>query len=288
MVIDMNDIILDNEYMGLVYQYPGITLCSDEEYKSVVANEDIEIGELLMVEHVYVNTIEHSHITVEFNKLLFDSYYPRDLDENKSELVKKKINANSFLFPTEDNYIILTHWITMINHSCSPSCCVRINKNYKKENTYIIFMELYSIKNIKKGEEITFMYNTKMGHDGVGSFVCNCGESISNRQKRYVIINGITNSLSKNFTYEIEQYILEYLALSTTKKRLLLHYLSSKGIFFNNNKIDAYTVAGTEFINSAVLNFLNISNVDSDLPLSKGMNIQKIALFLENINQIPI
>jgi hypothetical protein len=59
----------------------------------------------------------------------------------------------------DDLYIILEEPALMVNHSCDP------NSGYKN-------VTLYAIKNIKKGEEITFDYSTVWFE----AMRCNCGK----------------------------------------------------------------------------------------------------------------
>lgn len=67
----------------------------------------------------------------------------------------------------KDRYLILDGVPLRINHSCNPSCGIR------GVNT------LYALRNLKKGDEITFDYSTVVGRNEEGEedwlMRCRCG-----------------------------------------------------------------------------------------------------------------
>ncbi|TAL37110.1 MAG: SET domain-containing protein [Spirochaetes bacterium] len=78
-----------------------------------------------------------------------------------------QVGQDVFLGPTRtaDNYV---------NHSCDPNCGLRI------ENDRV---NLYSIREIREGEEITFDYSTSMDED-YWEMDCNCGSALCRRRVR--------------------------------------------------------------------------------------------------------
>lgn len=163
------------EYMSVVYQNASIEIDDQNDYKSIKATTDIPIGQLLLIEHVYASSHFNCHSIVEHNRELFNTFHPRlipfDQATDRFEQVSQKIIHNCFGMSNGDK--LLTYTITKINHSCAPSCGVYVQEKYSIEDTNIIFMELYSVKKIPKGEELTINYGVDSGHKR--DFICQCG-----------------------------------------------------------------------------------------------------------------
>ena len=66
----------------------------------------------------------------------------------------------------ENTYVCLDHASKTINHSCDPNAGIRHKA------------DLYAIKDIKQGEEITYDYATTIGiDDTISAMPCACGAS---------------------------------------------------------------------------------------------------------------
>jgi uncharacterized protein len=114
-----------------------------EKGKSVFAHRDIARGEYI----------------VEFRgKRYTREEYKQKLNPSNNHFLQ--VDSDVFLGPTRtaDNYI---------NHSCDPNCGIRI------EGCHV---NLYSIRDIREGEEISFDYSTSMDED-FWEMDCHCGST---------------------------------------------------------------------------------------------------------------
>ncbi len=74
------------------------------------------------------------------------------------------LQSNDPLQIDENTYLDLNHESKTINHSCAPNCGMR-NRS-----------DLYAIRDIKQGEEITYDYSTTVGSDDhFFAMPCACG-----------------------------------------------------------------------------------------------------------------
>jgi SET domain-containing protein len=84
--------------------------------------------------------------------------------------LQNKEKAGTYLFELNDEYDIDGDMpgndAKYINHSCDPNCEYRIID----DKIYI-----YSIRDIKKGEEITYNYGFSFDTDDYEEYKCNCG-----------------------------------------------------------------------------------------------------------------
>ena len=104
---------------GVVYQNPLISIHHDpiKDFYSIVANEDIPVGTLVLLEHPIVGKE-----TTLMAGLLIDTYlgkelYPRT-DKDPKYSVHEKINYNMFKF---NNDLVLGSTVSKFNHSCTPN-----------------------------------------------------------------------------------------------------------------------------------------------------------------------
>jgi len=276
--------------MAIIYQNPAIIVCDENNFKSVKSARDITFGELLLVEHVYTSVPKSCVEVIANNEYLFNMYHPRIVSYNESMEPTEKISAainkvdhNRFGMDKDKN--IITLMITKMNHSCDPNCAVYVQEKYNMENTDIVFMELYAIRNIPTGTEITINYGPNTSHNR--DFECDCGKDLDNREKIFQIGRTITRNLSTDNNTLVQKLVYQYLATPLSDKILLNHYLATKGIFMDNNNVSAYTSEGEKTINDIVHKYLGIN---SGIKLSDGLVIEekmyknKINLFLNIIN----
>ena len=279
-----------DEYIKTIYVHPSFTSCDDKGYKFIKTSDDIELGELLLIEHVYASNFDTCRYIIENNTYLFNMYHPRIKQyseiskEDKFEHVKNKLSHNCFGY--ENDQKIMTDSITKINHSCDPNCAVHVQEKYNLNNTNVIFMELFTIRAIKKNAEITICYGPETAHNR--DFECKCGKELPERKKRYNITSGLAKTLSMQNNLRIKEKIFKYLESCDAKKILLNHYLSTKGIIINNNTITAYTNDGKTLINNLVYKYLNIGDEllsSSKQIMSESIGNYKISLFLKILNE---
>ena len=255
--------VASDEYMAIVYQSSAITICEENNFKSMKAVDDIKFGDLLLIEHVFSNTPAACKLVIQYNEYLFDQYHPRTtkfkdaLGLEKSivdKMAKDKLTHNCF--GLEYGTYTITSTITTMNHSCDPNCAVQIREKYKSGDTVTVFMELFAIRAIKRGTELTISYGPKTSHER--DFECSCGKTLENRTKQFNVVSNISIYLSKTNNDIIKEYIYKYLETDTAKKILLNHYLCNNGVFLNNGIVSAYTKTGEDLINNIVNVFMNI------------------------------
>lgn len=97
---------------------------------------------------------------------------------------------------THDLFLLLNHDGKAINHSCEPNCCLRN------------LSDLYAIRDIRPGEELTYDYATTVGINDAINMPCNC-QSPHCRQKITPNILGIPARL---LAYYVERdYLQDYI-----------------------------------------------------------------------------
>lgn len=274
-----------NDYMVVVYKHPAFQIHIENDYKSVVLAEDVEFGELLLIEHAYAANAVICQTLLAHNEKLFNMYYPRKVHfaetADKYLLVKEKLAHNCF--GLKDGQKMITFMITNLNHSCDPNCAVYLQEKYSMENTNIVFIELYAIRSLKKGTELTINYGPKTAH--ARDFECGCGKNLEERTKLFEITSKLAYSLSTKNNLRIRKMVYQYLENPLSRKILLNHYLATKGIFMSNNTISACTEEGINTINNIIHKYLGLQKeVNADGIVEEKINIHKISLFLKVIN----
>lgn len=284
-----NSVEIFNDYASLVYKHPGIEARETDNYKFIVATTDIECGELLILEHVFAAKREICHLVIENNAGLFDLYHPRTTkhieSNNRVEQSYKKLSSNCFGTANGNN--IINIYIQQLNHSCTASSAISVHENHTFEDTNVVFMELYAVKKISAGSEITINYGPETAHNR--DFVCNCGMEISERQKIFNVTASLVRSLRDRNEDSTSEKIHNYLMNPLSKKILLNQYLSVNGIYINKNTISGYNQSGLDMINNIVHQYLgfNDNNVmgANDKIIEQPINQHKIELFLSILNE---
>ena len=97
-------------------------------------------------------------------------------DKRSERRIKKYLNSKEtgsvYIFELNKKYDIdgsyLYNKARYINHSCSPNCEVEIKKGE---------IWIKSIKNIKKGEELSYDYGYEFDKEDYMDHICKCGTS---------------------------------------------------------------------------------------------------------------
>lgn len=282
---------MENEYIYVIYKNDAIDICEENNYKYISANEDIDFGELLLIEHVLTVSRLDCHYIINNNQYLFDTYHPRGIkfkevtNEDKGLITKTKISHNCFSFSEDKDKLIMSDKIARFNHSCEPNASVYVQRKYKNVGLDTVFMEVYAVRHIDANDEITISYGPETAHRR--DFECKCGKGLNERVKIFSVISKIAQILSDQDGETIKKKIYEYLETPISKKILLNQFLSSRGIFMNGDTICAYTDQGEELINKMLYSNLGIDlNIfgDDKLKESKKMNQTKLNMFLEILN----
>lgn len=140
-------VVMDTEhFIDVCY----LTMKVTNKGKSIFANRNFDV---------------HSFIIEFRGKLYSKEEYKLRLNPCNNHFLQ--VDDNLFLGPTRtpDNYI---------NHSCCPNSGIRIVGNS---------VLLFAVKNIRKGEEITFDYSTTMAED-FWEMECRCGAKNCRRSIR--------------------------------------------------------------------------------------------------------
>ena len=238
------------------------------------------------MEHAYSNIAGACRLIIQYNEYLFDQYHPRttkfkDIAEMDKEVVNKMVieKFNHNCFGLDDTKYTITSTITKINHSCDPNCAVQINEKYNVEDTVTVFMEMFAVRNISKGTELTISYGPVTSHER--DFVCNCGKTLEVRTQYFDVITRITKYFSDVNSDIIKEKIYSYLETKKAKKILLNHYLSNCGIFVNNGIINAYTEKGMELVNDIINIYMSIDPTKFNDEIKAGpMTPVKINMFM--------
>ncbi|BCS82970.1 putative SET domain-containing protein [Cotonvirus japonicus] len=279
----------NNDYICVIYQHPFIQQVTIDNFKSVTNTEDISIGELLLLEHVYVDNTTNCHLVIENNSDIFNDMYPRTTLYSETKQEERRIQSVTKLSSNCFGYMsnkLLTSSIQKINHSCTPNCAVNIRERYIFAGTHVVFMELFAIKNIKTGSPITINYGPETAHKR--DFECDCGMDYDHRKKLF----GVTCKLAKHFSDIegpiIQNLVLDYVKTNLGNKILLNHYLAKHGIFFDKNTISAITPEGCQTINNVLDKSLNSKQKRSTKNKVGNliMDQKKINLFLAIMNKI--
>lgn len=278
---------MSNHYIGTVYLNPSIVIREENNYKSVIAVNDIAFGELLIIEHALSSTADICQTIIEHNEYLFDEYYPRKekwIDNNERQPnSREKINHNSFAHDKGDN-LIMGDMIVKINHSCDQNCAVFFREDYNISGTSILFIELYSIRKIKRDTELTISYGPKTSHER--DFVCNCGKTLEERIKEFDLKYKLVSHLGNNCKEIVKEKIYNYLLTPIAKKILLYHYLANNGIFINNDIISAYDEKGGKLIDMTVSKFIGFDNTkDLGNNIKIDLTNKKFTIFLSIIKK---
>ena len=103
-----------------------------------------------------------------------DKISKKEGDKRSAERIKKYLHKKNegsvYIFELNKKYDIdgspLYNKARYINHSCNPNCEVDIIKNE---------IWICSIKNIKKGDELTYDYGYPFDKDDFKDHICKCG-----------------------------------------------------------------------------------------------------------------
>jgi hypothetical protein len=159
-----------------VYWSDDVCVNFRDNYYSIKAKKDLNVGYLVNIEHVIWSDDKNVLLNgIAQDSKLYEMLYPRISGKKFEEMITQKLNDNVFKF--EQNYVI-GNTISKFNHSCLCNCQLAYVDSVNNDRFY----GAYTIKKIKKGEELTFNYvnvNNKKRHDEMKDqikFKCDCTE----------------------------------------------------------------------------------------------------------------
>lgn len=172
----------------------------DSEYKFVNSIKDINVGDLILIEHCYCsNNSALLQNVILFCPEMFDNLYPRtckwseDTIRSQSDeivsLCSKKVEKNCF--SSDDKYLIGLD-ISNFNHSTTPNASVKCMFIDVEQDICCSIICVYAHQKINIDEEITINYGEQiesqyeMNIDYIGNIIKQyigkkiCGEIIRN------------------------------------------------------------------------------------------------------------
>lgn len=81
---------MENYYTSIIYSSNLINVVEENEYKSMIALDDIKSQTLLFIEHVFTGAVLECQIMVRENEYFYDQLYPREKIWEKEEKHKNK------------------------------------------------------------------------------------------------------------------------------------------------------------------------------------------------------
>jgi SET domain-containing protein len=167
-----------NKYLHFIH--PNIYFTYDNNQISTIASEPIDKGVLIILEEGIVGKTKEVVRKMSFNEDLNGLLYPRENTDNKSdfEFNRQKYNYNAFEWNEKEKTFALFYTIRRINHRCNPNTFV-IEVPNKKQCLFALF----TVKDIKQGEEISISYGENIGHSNHTIFNWKCDCNLDNMQR---------------------------------------------------------------------------------------------------------
>jgi hypothetical protein len=238
----------ESEYAQIIYGSPKIEIQYTEDNYSTKSLDNISTGELLLVEHIVEGSLEMLSYVVGYNKIFFDSLYPRNIDDNiyNEQISVKKTNANCY--QRDNNKYSLGIAISKINHNCNPNCIIIFEQIDWTYEIPLVMAKVFAVKAIEKDKEITISYSPFIGHNenkkGIEFFKCECKLALNERKRIFDLTHMIADPFIKEDKILSNKFIMNYVNKEETKRRIFKHFLSlNYGILFKNDKTPIY-VAG--------------------------------------------
>jgi hypothetical protein len=159
---------------GVVYQNPVISIHHDSinDFYSIIANDDIPVGTLVLLEHPIVGKETTMMAGLYIDTALCQELYPRT-DKDPQYTVHEKINYNMFKF---NNDLVLGSVVSKFNHSCTPNSHMTQVDDLDGNKIYGV----WSHRKVPKDQELTIDYvnhgDTKYHDDSKRKhhFHCEC------------------------------------------------------------------------------------------------------------------
>lgn len=198
-------------YSNLLYKNNSIEIINLNNYYSIKSINSIPSNTLLLLEHSLSSLTSINNIIniVNQNKDLYSFLCPREINYNNknNNISINKVTSNIFQY---NQLYILNKYISCLNHSCLCNCLILYTIINNNLNIPIVFMSVYSIRDINKDEELTIMYGVNIGHDENNKyhhFSCNCGLTKEERVEMSLKLKAMASS-SSNKKYSAHRDII--------------------------------------------------------------------------------
>jgi hypothetical protein len=283
------------DYGAVVYLNPAVKMIDNNNYRSIVAVNDINHGELLMIEHAIVADTETAVKIICCNEQIFDSYHPRmkayaDCSHTERHFAaQNKLKANTFGF--ENNKKMFNTMIQYTNHHCKSNAAVHVLPSVTAGETDTIdvaFMEMYSVRKIKAGDHVTISYGPETGH--ARDYVCDCGMELEQRKKMFGITCSVVAEMSNANRKRVGEIIEGYVDTIESKNILFANYLATLGMYINCGEIMKYDERAMPVIDGLIVskfikeNPIEINDLSIPFKLWLYIRILRNMLFQESFN----
>lgn len=246
---------MDNFFTKVVYQ-GAITVTSELDYYSLKATNDIKSPDLLLIEHVFTDTISVCATAIKENEYLYNILHPRirtwkeSLDRDDA---KQKLRSNCFVSKNDTERVSFGNMLSKINHSCQPNCVAFLCGNTVINEFTVKYFAVYSIRNIAKDEEITVSYGNQRGHHNKDDFQCQCNKTASERECVWNIIDKIGVTFQKTEHSYLQTLIDAYEKTEDARNIMFHQYQANHGCYITgvknaNNRI-CLTPRYMDFVN---------------------------------------
>ena len=244
-----------------------------DDYRSVKAVKEINIGEILLIEHCYAsNNFNHLSNVVIYSQELFNNLYPRkmlwdeetiinNIPDEIIDLCAEKIQKNCF---KRDGKYAIGLDISNFNHSISANAtatCVDVNV----EQIVCCFISyVYAHKFINIGEEINIYYNKNI-YFGDGDTI-----ETANVDVEFKLSNHYINKI-----------VLQYVKKDICKHIVLKHICIYYGLYITNDTI-FYSKKLQEYFTKTIKKECNHQNIKIWL-IQMEENLNNTADYIERL-----
>ena len=242
-----------DEYIFTIYNSNQCAISYDGSYGSLKATENINAGTLMVVEHALSEETRICLMLIRYHGDFYDFYAPRDEDKMNSGIpsyskAESKLSANCF--GVGGDILALTKTITRINHSCDPNCGVNMKIYFDRDYDFeTIFMELYALKDIIKGGELTISYGPATCHKR--GFEC-CSRSKSDREKNFNLVKVLIAKFHDGARDQFKSMINSFIMTEAYHYAMINRFLISNCIVMRGGRVEAINRKGVAFIDSMV------------------------------------
>ncbi len=162
----------------------------ENDYKKVIATEDIPKGRLLLVEHVMCASHPILQQWLKIDKKSRDQLYPRNLTCDLDKQIDQKIFRNRFS-EIDDLHVIGIYksWFNSSKHfNAGAFTTTWDSNNMKNLLTDLSFGGVFSLHDIKKGDEVYIYYEhtSDKNEELMNSYLDQCILMFNNLQKGYI------------------------------------------------------------------------------------------------------
>ena len=197
----------------ILYTSPSVEIRFQNDSYSIVALTDLDVGTLVLIEHVFSGNKIDMHALLFMDDDLRKALYPRYAEDDMldSEKNHEKITMNAFQFGDD---MVIGSGVCKFNHACKPNAYLTMVDNVENIKFYGAFI----VARVKAGDEITLDYfnghaefhDSMMAQHGLS---CSCTqESFAKSRARARIELNLASRFRKAQEDTINTYVDHHLA----------------------------------------------------------------------------